>query len=128
MGIDRADFVVALQEALMHAARDFGEIEGFRAHTPRVLATAAALDYVLMLARGAAGTRIVERDAERAIHEGIVRAVDDLIFAANVIAEERTGASTAFAHAAAKTLRDVLRAEGLRTDQRAFALIALANT
>ena len=27
MGIDRADLVVALQEALMHAARDFGEVE-----------------------------------------------------------------------------------------------------
>jgi hypothetical protein len=127
MGIDRADLVVALQEALMRAARDFGDVDGFRPHAPRVLATAAALDYVLMLTRGAAGTRIVERDAERAIHEGIARAVDDVIFAANAIAEEQTAASTAFAHAASKTLREVVRAEGLRTDERAFALIALAN-
>jgi len=127
VGADRAQRVVALQGALLTAARDFGDVPAFRAQADRIMATAAALDYVLMLARGAAGTRIAERDAERAMHEGIARAVDDLIVAASAIARTGTPEATAYAHEAAKALRDALAAESMRTDERAFAVIALAN-
>jgi hypothetical protein len=127
MGTERADVVVTLQEALMRAARDFGNAPAFEPHAARVLATAASLDYVLMLARGATGSRIGERDAERAIHEGIIRAVDDLILAADAIASASTPPATAFAHEIAKMLAEVVREEALRTDARTFALIALAN-
>lgn len=127
MGVDRAAVVVALQGALLRAARDFGETSVFRPHAERVLATAAALDYVLMLARGATEVPIPAGEAERAIHAGIERGVDDLILAADAIAGSRTPAATAFAHETAKTLRDVLGSEDLRNDERTFALIALAN-
>ena len=89
MGAERSQLVVALQAALLRAAAEFGDQEWFAPHHPRVLATAAALDYVLMLATGTAGVRIPERDAERAIHEGMARAVDDLIASATTIAAER---------------------------------------
>jgi len=92
-----------------------------------VLATAAALDYVLMLATGTAGVRIPERDAERAMHEGITRAVDDLIASATTIAESGTPAAIAFAREAAGPLRAVMREETLTSDERTFAVIALAN-
>ncbi|HEY0613487.1 MAG TPA: hypothetical protein VGC96_02555, partial [Candidatus Elarobacter sp.] len=98
MGPDRADAVVGLQTALLRAVGEFGAHAPFDEVRPRVLATAAALDYVLMLARGAAGVRIPERDAERAIREGIVRAVDDLIAAATVIARLDTPGAAEFAH------------------------------
>jgi hypothetical protein len=127
MGTERADAVVALQEALMRAARDFADAPAFQPLAERVLASAAALDYVLMLARGASGTRIAERDADRAIHDGIVRAVDDLILAADAIAGAGTPPGLAFAHETAKMLAEVVRDEALRTDARTFALIALAN-
>jgi hypothetical protein len=127
VGVDRADVVVALQTALMRAARDFGDVSVFQPHAERVLATAAALDYVLMLARGATEMPIPAGEAERAIHAGIVRGVDDLILAADAIASDRTPEATAFAHEAAKSLRDALGAEDLGTDARTFALIALAN-
>jgi hypothetical protein len=127
VGVDRADVVVTLQTALMRAAHDFGEASAFRPHAARVLATAAALDYVLLLARGAAGVTIAEDEAERAIHAGIARGVDDLILAADAIASVRSPAATAFAHETAKSLRAVLGAEDLGNDERTFALIALAN-
>src|SRR5579875_2184791 len=104
MGAARAELVVALQRALMRAAGDFGKEPAVAAHAGRVLAAAAALDYVLMLARGDAGVRIPAEDAERAMHDGIARAVDELI---------RIGGA--------------LSAEGLGGDDRRFAVIALAN-
>ncbi len=127
MGTERAQLVVALQAALLRAASEFGNEEWFAAHNPRVLATAAALDYVLMLATGTAGVRIPKRDAERAIHEGFTRAVDDLIASATTIAENGTPAALAFARETSVPLRTVLREEALASDERSFAVIALAN-
>jgi hypothetical protein len=127
MGAERSQLVVALQAALLRAAAEFGEEEWFAPHHQRVLATAAALDYVLMLATGTAGVRIPERDAERAIHEGMARAVDDLIASATTIAERGTPAAIAFARATAGPLRAILREEALASDARSFAVIALAN-
>ena len=127
MGVERPDVVVALQAALLRAAGDFGGDERFDPFESRVLATAAALDYVLMLATGTAGVRIPERDAERAIREGIERAVDDLIAVATAIAGIGTPKAAGFARSTAKTLHGVLRDEQLANDARSFALIALAN-
>lgn len=127
MGTERARLVVALQAALLRAAADFGDDEPLAQHQPRLLATAAALDYVLMLATGTAGVRIPERDAERAMREGITRAVDDLLLAASEIAGLGTPAASSFARESAKALREVLRDEDLATDARSFAVIALAN-
>ena len=127
MGAERARLVVALQAALLRAAADFGAHEKLAPHQTRLLATAAGLDYVLMLATGTAGVRIPERDAERAMREGITRGVDDLILAAGAIAEIPTPSASAFAREAAKALREILREEDLASDARSFAVIALAN-
>ncbi|MDB5027289.1 MAG: hypothetical protein JWO66_978 [Candidatus Eremiobacteraeota bacterium] len=127
MDADRARVVVALQSALMRSVGEFGDVPGFDAYRPRALATAAALDYVLMLATGTTGVRIPERDAERAIHDGIARAVDELIAVASAIARAGTPEGVAFAREAATSLRDVLRTESLQRDDRTFAVIALAN-
>jgi hypothetical protein len=127
VGTRRAELVVALQSALMRAVGEFGEDPAFEPHRARVLATAAALDYVLMLASGTAGVRIPERDAERAMREGIARGVDDLLAAAGAIAKSGTPQARAFAREAGASLRTVVRAEGLESDERTFGLIALAN-
>jgi hypothetical protein len=127
VGTDRAQLVVALQTALLRAVSEFGDEESFAPHRMRVLATAAALDYVLMLATGATGVRIPERDAERAIHEGMARAVDDLIAAATAIGRIGTSPAILFSRQAATALRAVLRGEQLATDERSFAVIQLAN-
>ncbi len=127
MGAERARLVVALQETLLRAVAEFGDDARFAPHKPRVLATAAALDYVLMLVSGSAGTRIPAADAERAIRAGFARGVDDLIAAATAIAGIGSAPAGAFARAAAKTAGSIARAEGLSDDERTFALIALAN-
>jgi hypothetical protein len=127
VGVDRAQLVVALQTALLRAVAEFGDDESFEAHRARVLATAAALDYVLMLATGTTGVRIPARDAERAIHEGMARAVDDLIAAATTIGRIGTPPAIVFSRDAAASLRAILRGEQLETDDRSFAVIALAN-
>ena len=111
----------------MRAVGEFGGDPAIDEHRARVLATAAALDYVLMLASGATGTRIPARDAERAIREGIVRGADDLIAVATVVARSETPEARAFARDAAAALRSVLREESLESDDRSFAVIALAN-
>lgn len=127
MGAQRAQLVVGLQSALMRAVGEFGEDPAFEPYRARILATAAALDYVLMLATGTAGVRIPERDAERAMRDGIVRGVDDLLYAAGLIARTETPEARAFAREAVASLRALVREEGLESDQRTFALIALAN-
>jgi len=127
VGTRRAQLVVALQAALLRAVADFGDAESFEPHRSRVLATAAALDYVLMLATGTTGVRIPARDAERAIHEGMARAVDDLIAVATTVGRIGTPAATVFSREAAASLRAVLRDEQLENDDRSFAVIALAN-
>jgi hypothetical protein len=111
----------------MRSVAEFGEQPSFTPHKARVLATAAALDYVLMLVTGSAGTRIPANDAERAVREGIARAVDDLIGVAKAVAAIGSPAACAFARESAQTLLAITRAEQLTTDERTFALIALAN-
>jgi hypothetical protein len=127
VGTQRAQLVVALQAALMRAVGEFGENGGLETHRARVLATAAALDYVLMLATGTTGVRIPRRDAERAIRDGMARAVDDLIAVATAVGQIGTPPAVAFARETAKSLRAVLREEALENDERSFAVIALAN-
>ncbi len=127
MGAERARLIVALQSALMHAAREFGGEPRFEEHRTRVLATAAALDYALMLASGTAGVRIAEREADRAIRDGLARAVDALIAVSTTIAEMGTPEAGAFARSTARALSETLREEGLERDDRRFAVIALAN-
>ncbi|MEA2688416.1 MAG: hypothetical protein QOJ39_858 [Candidatus Eremiobacteraeota bacterium] len=111
----------------MRAVGDFGSDDTVEAHRARVLATAAALDYVLMLATGTTGVRIPRRDAERAIRDGISRGVDDLIAVATVLGRSGTPAAVAFARETAAPLRAILREEALESDERSFAVIALAN-
>jgi hypothetical protein len=112
----------------MRAVGEFGAgDDALEAQRARVLATAAALDYVLMLATGTTGVRIPRRDAERAIRDGIARAVDDLIAVATVVGRGGTPNGAAFAREAAASLRAILREEALESDERTFAVIALAN-
>jgi len=127
VGAERSRLVVALQTGLLRAVAEFAADDRLAPHHARALATAAALDYVLMLATGAAGVRIPHRDAERAMHDGIARAVDDLIIVASAVAEIGTPAASAFAREAATSLRTVVREEALESDSRSFAVIALAN-
>lgn len=127
MGAERARLVVVLQGTLLRAVSEFGEAPGFAPHKERVLATAAALDYVLMLVTESAGARIPAADAERAIHDGIARGVDSLIAVATSVAKIGTPRAGAFAHETATTLGTIVRAEGLSDHERTFALIALAN-
>jgi hypothetical protein len=111
----------------MRAVGEFGAEPAIEEQRARVLATAAALDYVLMLASGAAGARIPARDAERAMREGIARGADDLIEIATRIGGAGGPAAGAFARDAAAVLRPILRDASLETDARSFAVIALAN-
>lgn len=127
MGAERPQLVVSLQATLMRAVGEFGGEPPFVPLRDRALATAASLDYVLMLATGTAGARILERDAERAIHDGLARAVDDLIASATAIASIDAPEARTFARDAAKALLAAVRVEGLATDARVFALIALTN-
>ena len=127
MGAERTQVVIALQRLLMRSVHEFGDDALLVPLKERVLATAAALDYVLMLASGTAGTRILERDAERAIRDGMARAVDDLIAAASAIVRVGSPRAHAFARDVAASLGDALRVEDLATDDRRFALIALSN-
>lgn len=136
MGTDRAQRVVALQEALMRVARDFGVQERVAPLVPRALAAAAALDYVLMLARNAdtrssatsdPSERVDDEARERAMHEGIERAVDDLLAAAAEIAALRTPQAQHFVAEATALVREALSTEHLETAERRFALIALIN-
>lgn len=125
MGAERADVVVALQALLMIGVRSYGDDPAVAPLAQRVLATAAALDYVLALARGATGARIPPTDAERAMREGITRAVDDGLALGAAIG--RLDGGRDFARQAARTLRIAIESEQLGDDGRRFALIALVN-
>jgi hypothetical protein len=127
VGVDRAVSVVALQGLLMTGVRDFGEHAGVRAQTHRLLATAASLDYVLMLATGSAGTRIAPADAQRAIRAGLARAVDDALLLLGALALVDDGQTRTFAREGMRTVRSTIASEELTEDDRTFALIALAT-
>jgi hypothetical protein len=116
-----------LQSALMRAVSTFGDTPQIHEIRQRLLASAAALDYVLLLVSGAAGTRIAPDDAERAISEGCERAVDDLLLAANAVASVGTPAALTFARETARGLHEYASDASLATNDRRFAMIALAN-
>ena len=126
MGVDRALIVVELQTLLMSGIRNYREHAGVAGQTHRMLATAASLDYVLMLVTDSAGTRIPSADAQRAIREGLARAVDDaLVLLRAMIGVDAAGAR-AFSRDGLRTVRSAIDAEALGNDERMFATIALA--
>ncbi|GAC1411505.1 MAG: hypothetical protein NVSMB64_21360 [Candidatus Velthaea sp.] len=127
MGADRGLLVVALQALLMGGVRSFGDDPAVAACTQRTLATAAALDYVLMLATDTAGVRIAHDDAERAMRDGFARAVDDGIALVRAIASIGEPDAGAFAREGLRTLRSAIDGESLADDTRTFAMIALAT-
>ena len=124
MGPDRALIAVALQGLLMAGVRDYRDRPAVGAHSHRLLATAASLDYVLMLARDSAGTRIAPDDARRAMHDGFARAVDDALVLLRAVADDP--AARAYVHEGLTVIRAAVDVERLADDRRSFALIALA--
>lgn len=127
MGPNRPLIVVALQALLMGGVRNFSDMDGVAVHTHRLLATAASLDYVLMLATDSAGTRIPPDDARRAMQAGFARAVDDGFVLLRVLAQADDAAARTFAREGLATLRAAIDGESLGDDERTFALIALAT-
>jgi hypothetical protein len=77
------------------------------------LASAAALDYVLMLATQTA--------------DGIARAVDDALLLLRAIAASNDRRVHAFVRDGVRTLQTAIAAENLAGDKRRFALLALAH-
>jgi hypothetical protein len=127
MGVERADRVVALQGLLLTGVRDYGTGDAVARCSTRMLATAASLDYVLMLATGTAGVRIAERDASHAIAEGFARGVDDALALLRAILDDDHDFGTDFVRDQVPALRAAIQAEDLASDDRTFALIALAS-
>jgi hypothetical protein len=127
VGADRALSVVALQALLMSGVRNYSDLGGVAGQTHRLLATAASLDYVLMLATDAAGTRIPPSDAQRAIREGFARAIDDALLLLGAIVQHDDAAAHLFARDGLRTVRRAIQAESLADDDRTFAMIALAT-
>lgn len=111
----------------MGGVRNYADHSGVALQTHRVLATAASLDYVLMLATDTAGTRIPPEDARRAIHDGFGRAVDDGLLLVRALVHVADPAAREFARAGLRTLRAAIEIEGLADDERTFAMIALAT-
>ncbi len=127
MGANRALIVVALQSLLMTGVRNYRAQFSVAPLTHRVLATAASLDYVLMLTTDSAGTRISAGDAKRAIHEGFARAIDDGLSLLRAIVAVGDNDARGFVRAGLRTLRSAIEAEALADDQRTFAMITLAT-
>lgn len=111
----------------MRGIRDFDSDPGVAAQASRILATAAALDYVLMLATGAAGTRISSEDAGRAMREGIARAVDDGLLLLRAVLASDDAAARAFVREGVRTLRAAIDVESLASNDRRFAMIVLTS-
>jgi hypothetical protein len=127
VGVDRSLNVIALQGLLMSGVRTYGDHAPVAAQTHRLLATAASLDYVLMLVTGTAGTRIPPDDSQRAIHDGLARAVDDALVLLRAVLPLRERGARAFARDGLRAVRAAIDAESLADDNRTFALIALAT-
>jgi ADP-ribose pyrophosphatase len=127
VGADRALIAAALQSLLMMGVRNYAADGTVASLTHRALATAASLDYVLMLATGTAGTRIPPDDAARAIHDGFARAVDDGLALLRAIVHLEEPAARAFVRDGIRTLRSAIEAEALADDDRRFAMIVLAT-
>jgi hypothetical protein len=127
VGADRALNVVALQALLMRGVRNYRGLAAVGGQAGRLLATAAALDYVLMLASETAGTPIPAQQAQSAMRAGMTRAIDDALLLLRSLAGVDDPDARAFARAGLDTVRSVIGAEGLSDDDRTFALIALAT-
>jgi len=127
VGANRALSVVALQALLMSGVRNYRDCDAVAAQAHRILATAASLDYVLMLVTDTAGVRIPADDAQRAIHDGMARAVDDALVLLRVIAALDDVDAQAFAREGVRTVRTAMQLEALADDARSFALIVHAN-
>lgn len=127
MGADRALIAVGLQSLLMTGIRNYAADPAVATLTHRVLATAASLDYVLMLATDTAGTRIPPDDAARAIHDGFTRAVDDGLGLLRAIVRLDESQAGSFVKDGLRTLRAAIEVEALADDERRFALIVLAT-
>jgi len=127
VGADRALIAVALQSLLMTGVRNYSDNAAVAGQTHRFLATAASLDYVLMLASGSAGARISADDTRRAIRAGFARAVDDGLVLLRAIVGIGTAGARRFVRAELATLRSAIESEALADDNRSFALISLAN-
>lgn len=127
MGSVGAVNVVGLQALLMSGVRDFRELDGVARQESQALASAAALDYVLMLATQTSNAPIPAEQAERAICDGIARAADDALLLLRAIAGAGDRAAHAFVRDGLETIRAAIGAAGLADDNRRFALIALAD-
>jgi hypothetical protein len=127
VGADRALNVVGVQALLMSGVRDYRALAAVARHESQLLASAAALDYVLMLATQTAGAPVPAAQADRAIRDGLARAVDDALLLLRAIAAARDSAAHAFVRNGLATLRAAIDAEALADDNRRFALIALAD-
>jgi hypothetical protein len=110
----------------MSGVRDYRACAGVAQHEAQALAAAAALDYVLMLATQTAHAPIPALEAERAIHDGIARAVDDALVLLRAIAGVNDRAARSFVRNGVATVRAAMAAESIASDERRFALIALA--
>lgn len=119
--------VVDLQALLMGGVRQYRAQAEVARQAPQLLASAAALDYVLMLATHTAGTPVPAAQAERAIRDGVARAVDDALQLLRAIADTKESAARAFVRDGLPTLRKAIEAQALADDERRFALIALAG-
>ncbi len=111
----------------MSGVRTYGQDAAIAAQTHRLLATAASLDYVLLLVTDSAGTRIPPDDAERAIHDGLSRAVDDAIVLLRAVLPLNDDDARIFVRDGMRAVRSAMDAEALADDDRTFALIALVN-
>jgi hypothetical protein len=127
VGVNRALNVVALQALLMSGVRNYRDYGDVAVQTHRVLATAASLDYVLMLATDSAGTRIPVAEAQRAIRDGMSRAIDDALLLLRAIVQVNDVDARAFTREGLRTVRAAIDVEKLADDDRSFALIALAD-
>ncbi len=111
----------------MSGVRTYREHAVVAEQTHRFLATAASLDYVLMLATDSAGTPIAADDAQRAMREGLTRAVDDTLLLLRAVASVPGADARTFARDGLQTVRSAIETEGLGDDERRFTLIALAS-
>jgi hypothetical protein len=79
-----------------------------------------------MLATQTAHAPIPAPEADRAIRDGIARAVDDALVLLRAIAAINDGAARSFVRSGVTTVRAAMAAESIAGDERRFALIALA--
>lgn len=110
----------------MSGVRDYRGLGAVAPLESGALASAAALDYVLMLATQTAHAPIPAAEADRAIRDGIARAVDDALLLLRAIAAAPHGTARAFVRDGLHTVKAAMQAEGLTDHQRRFAVIALA--